>query len=406
MTLIHSLTQFDAYIRGGSKRSLKRYMKYYDKRINALNTDFKSTIIDDESVSKHIELMLTNLGVPKSEWNNYFGHDLTVYDSLLKLSQGGHLQITWLVELIDKKERLNKMAIATGLLIPAGIAAAILYSPPLEGVLASIKAFFASADSLPILGIVKTTLFSTYNLYRIFSDIKQPLFNRWRDATVVIAKAAANYVGYALWLLSAVTMTPVVAALFAVSSLLDLGKEVFCLVQEVIQHKKTPPGCEDDVLNTQRTKIRHEIGYKTHLNAAIINLVTAAAVVSIMAAWTFAPGGIVVILSCLAALAVVYGIQYIALRHNRSVMRDKLQTQLTQAEKEYLESNAQTSELELVDDLNKAPGNSCDPAPADRLSSVPRQITTPSASSLPFFALSSKSDETEELTAGQTLSFS
>lgn len=407
MTVVRSLIQFDTYIRGGSTKSLKRYMRYYDNRIDALNQDFKSIVIDDESVKKHIKLMLTNLGVSKYQWDKYFGHDLTVYDFLLMLGQAGHLQMAYLVRVIDRKERVSRMAIATGILLPAGIVASVLCSPPMKEVLESVRAFFASADSLPILGIVKTSISSAINLYRIFSNTTQSLFNRMRDATFVVAKAAINYVGYALWLASAVTMTPVVATLFAVSSFLDVAKEVFCLVQEVVQHNRAPAICEGDELNTTRNRIRHEIGYKTHLYAAIINLVTVVAVVGIMAAWTFAPGGIFVALACVAALAIVYAIQYFALRENRRVMRDELQNKLEQAEADYLQSNSCASELSIEDDLSNDLINFETPAPADKPVSAQRQITMPSARSLPFFAQSSKSDDkAEELEASQNLSFS
>lgn len=364
-------------------------MRYYDQRLASLNRDFKSILIDDTSINEHIRVLLINLGIPKSQWDKYFGNELTVYDFFLALSQAGHLQMSYIVRVIDRKEKISRLAIVTGIALPAGIAACILSTPPMADVWASMRAFLASTESLPILGIVKTTLFSTYNLYQIFSDKKQPLFNRLRDASFVIAKAAINYVGYSLWIASIVSMTPIVASLFVISSLLDLGKEIFCLVQHAVQYSKTAVGPEEDMLNTRRNQIRHKIGTQSHLNAAIINLVTAVVLVGVFAAWTFAPGGIIVVAASIAALILVYTIQYFVLRHNKREMREKLQKELSLVEDEYRKENPLEFELSDIEpsDINKTVSSNLEcEASADKPPLSPRQATKPSVGRLSFFA--------------------
>lgn len=405
MTLVKSLKQFDTYIKGGSVKSLKRHMKYYNNRIDLLNSHFKSILIDDASIHDEIESLLTNLGIPKKQWNKYFGHELTVYDLLLELSQAGYMQIAQIVRIIDRKEKVSRMAIALGIIVPVAFAGTILTTPPLESTLAALQAFFMSTESLPILGMIKTTLFSAYNLYQIFSDKTQPLSNRWRDAAFVLIKAAVSYVGYALWMASAVSMTPVVAALFVASTFLDLGRQVFCLVQELAQYRKTPVGDDVDDLNINRNHVRHEIGYKKHLNAAIINLVTAVAIVGIMAAWTFAPGGIVVILASLAALAVVYGVQYLALRHNEHAMRDELQKELRciEADNCVLECDNEFELREIPSHVSKNDIHVTLEPESGRPASSQRQSKTPAARSLPFFQVDKPIEKTEDFTTTPAL---
>ena len=218
--------------------------------------------------------------------------------------------------------------------------------------------FVASSSGLPIIGLFITSVVSAYGLYQAFSNQKQPVFDRIRDALFIMAMGATNIIGYGILLGTGMIMTPVVAGFFVLSSSLDVVKEIFCMIQEAIQYKQYRSDFNHpDSLSVHRSVHRHEVRYQKHLNAAVINLISALAVVGIMAIWCFLPGALIVTVASIAALAVVYGVKYCALKHNDTTMRNRLQENLTHVLKEhdistFVKENSST--LEMLPLLNKA----------------------------------------------------
>ena len=67
------------------------------------------------------------------------------------------------------------------------------------------------------------------------------------------------------------------------------------MIQEAIQYKQYRSDFNHpDSLSVHRSVHRHEVRYQKHLNAAVINLISALAVVGIMAIWCFLPGALIV----------------------------------------------------------------------------------------------------------------
>ncbi|MDP1602256.1 MAG: hypothetical protein Q8M03_03240 [Legionella sp.] len=334
-SLKSTLDHFNAYLVGGSSRALALYMKYYDNRLFALNRDFHLITIDDDEIKLEIECLLRNLMIPEGELGRYFESGFTVYQLLQELTKEKYIQAHYMLQLIDKKTQLRTWDLILGGLLSATMLAGLLSTPIFSGVVALIEGFLASARTLPIVGLFFNTGVAIYNLYKNQLDKKRPLFNRIRDNFFVVAGQVLNCVGYGIWIITGSAMTPLIAGLFVAVSGLDVIKEVFGLVQEFIQHKRKNLLFDEEPLNINRTYARYDYSFKKYRNAIIINLVAAVALVGIMAAWCFMPGGIFVAIAATVAIVGVYAVKILLLKKNDEIIRERLQTELRRIDRVY-----------------------------------------------------------------------
>lgn len=346
-SLILSLNEFESYIKGNSSRSLKKFMKSYDKRRPLLDRNFKHTKITNPAIIEHIKSILVSLNIPENQWDKYFLSNLTVYSFMQKLSREGYIQATYIVELIDKKTAIKTENIILFGLVALAVIGSFLLTP---GVITLLQVILACAFTIPIASLVFSLITTAYYTYLNVVDHKRPVFNRVRDIFFDFAKSAFTIIGYGILFSSSAVMSPLVAGFFVLSSVLDVVKEVFCLIQETAQYKINKPLCDKDELNNERAYIRHRIAYRTHRNALIINLAAAVLFVGIMAVSSFIPGIFMLSIALTVSLVAVHVVKYIALRINEEVMRERLQKQLRMAENRHLQS--EVPETSSVNDLS------------------------------------------------------
>jgi hypothetical protein len=352
-----TLSKFNDFLNGGNSNALAAHMKYYDNRLFALNRDFHLVKIDDDEIKFQIESLLRNLMIPEIELGRYFGSGFTVYKLLQELAKDKYIQANYILELIDKKTEIRTWDLLLGGLLFATMLAGLLSTPIFSGLIGIIEGFLASARTLPILGLIFNTGVAAYSLYKNQFDKKRPLFNRIRDNFFVLAGCVINFVAYGIWIATGSAMTPLIAGLFVAVSVLDVIKEVFCLAQEFIQYKKKQLVFDEEPLLINRTCARHDYSFIKHRNAVIINLVAAIALVGIMAAWCFMPGGIFVAIAATVAIVGVYAVKFVLLKKNEEIIRELLQTKLREIDNDYqgaqrldvVNSPAQESVLEERD---------------------------------------------------------
>jgi hypothetical protein len=342
-TLIQSLKAFDAYIKGGKSKFLRRPMKFYKHNLEKLDNDFNVVTINHIKIRQHIESILKSLCMSQEKANTYFAANLSINDFLQKLSREEYIQANYFLEIIDRKTRISITNLVDGGLISAGVIASILSTPLFSGVLAFITGFLESPIGLPILSIVFTVGKATYSIYYTITDKTQTLFNSVRDISFTLLKSIISLIAYSLVLASSIAITPIVASiviagLLVLTSVIDSFRELFCLVQELVRKDNI---LIDGVssLNMHRSQIRHEMGYQKHRNAAIINFVSAIAFTMITAVSCFVPGGFFVTLGVVAAFALIYGIQYSVLKYNDKIIREELQTKLRLINNQFIDSN-------------------------------------------------------------------
>ena len=412
-TLIQNLKAFDAYIKGGKCKSLYRPMKVYNKNIQQLKTDFNVTTINHIEIREHIESILKNFCVSQENANKYFAANLSVYNLLEELSKEGYIQANYFLELIDKKTRVGLLTLIIHGLIPAGIIASLLSASFFSGVVAFITAFLESQLGLPILSLIYTAGKATYDIYYITTDRKQNSFNSIRDVSFILLKSFISIIAYSLVLASSITITPIVASiviagLLVLTSVINSFRELFCLVQELVK-KESPPLDSESLLYNQKSYLRHEMGYKKHRNAAIINLVSAIAFTMVTAISFLVPGGFLVTLGAVAAFALIYGIQYVALNYNERIIREELQEELSLINNEHIGSNdLEMTELHSCDSLAFAYSSKQQSENKSKPKEAKAQLKSKfsfSTSCLSFFSSSTSDDERDSLNDTPTNSY-
>lgn len=365
-SLVASLQEINKFIKGGAFDELKQHLKAYDRHLIKFKRDFYLLTVfagkdypsgqqvvesgeeddkyDSTAIIHELEILLTNLSIPKRRWGKYLNSQLTLHELLCQLNADlqirFNIQLRSIIELIEERKNRNKK-----LYLIAGITSFILLtaavaSPFILGIIGLAKLVLASTFVFPAFGLLFTLAKASFYAYQNHFDKKSSLFNRLRDNSFLLLNTALNVSGNIVWLASATVIAPVAAVtLFLLSSVVDMAKEIFAAVQNRMLYKK-PSSSEVLSLHEQQEQARHQIGYRQHRNAAIINTVAAVVLLAIMIAWQLVPGGIFVTLGAMAAIAIVYQVQKMVLKSNQNTMRDQLQNELRHIEQEHEKNNA------------------------------------------------------------------
>ena len=371
ISLTNSLKEINKFIKGGDYSALEQHMTGYARHLIKFRRDFyiitlfsgkdyesnQTPTLDSTADNKHdnsalieqLELLLTNLNIPRHRWGRYLNSQNTVYNLFCQLNADleikGNIQLHTLIKLIDKKKEADKRYI---LILGGGVfilSVLLMFSPALLGVIALAKLILASAIALPAMGLIYTVGEAAYLAYQNHFDQKRSLFNRLRDNSFLFLNTALNISAYAVWLAGGAIMTPVAAILFVVASVVEVIKEIFITAQDYIQYKTNSSSLVQD-LNSQQEQARLEMAYYQHRNAAIIKTLGAVLLLGVVVAMNFVPGGIFVTLAAVAAMIVIHQVKKLILNYNENKMRDRLQSGLFRLEQEYEKEN----KMELVSD--------------------------------------------------------
>lgn len=336
LTLIDDLTQFETYLKGGRPRLLKLHLRNYDHHLEDLEHNYKQQVISSNPAAKaKAEQILANLNVPQPLWKSYL--DDTFYNLLLRLNREAHPQIAYILKLIDSKFTINKLDLlsvggALGLTIFA------IYTMPIfANAAAFLQTFFTSAIGLPVLGLMYTVAGAALNFYQRQVDARQNLFHRIRDNFFLLSNTAINVTAYGFWIAAAAPMTPLVATLFVLASAVDVVKEIAGLAQEYFRFYNRPNTQNASEKTIAQENARSTFGFNKHRNAFLINLAASIFLVGIMAAWCFIPGGLIITIGAVLAIAMVHLIKQQALKLNESSIRNELQDELRKIEETYPE---------------------------------------------------------------------
>ncbi len=377
-SLVETLKEINKFIKGGEYKALKPKIAAYSYHLVEFNRDFhiitiysdkdyrsnapvlKSASADQEddtpSILAELETLLTHLGIPKYRWGRYLNSNLTLYDLLCQLNADlqkiGDIQMHTIISLIDEKTSQSKKILFTGGAVFLGILSALSLTPFMQGLVELVKIVMASAMAFPILGLIYTGASALYYAYENHFDKKRSLLNRIRDNSFLFINTALNVSAYAVWIAAAAVMTPVTAILFIVAAVTDVCKELFAATQNYLEYKNHPLLIKED-LHGHQEQARRQIGYVKHRNAALINIIGAVVLLAIMIAWNFVPGGLFVTIAAVAAIAVVYGLQRMAIKSNEKIMRERLQNDLNLLEQQYENDNTEDLTKSTILDLDK-----------------------------------------------------
>lgn len=346
------------------KRSLNHDFKVVKIRTNiAYELGVSSALrdFDEESPDSQIAQLLENIleyyGIPKDQWGNYLDQGYSIYEILYRLNaqledQHRQEQVTQIIDLIDTKNLLQyKWRIMTAMLTAAATGAAVYLIPGASFITTAIEVFLASAVGAPILGLAFGVVTGVFGIYQNHFDAKRSRFNRYRDNLFLFSNTALNIAGYIVWLAAAGVMSFPVAMLFIAASINDFLKELFITFQNYIEYAAIKQNTKSDNVLGVRHQIESEIGYKTHMRAAVVSLISAALLVGIMAVWCLLPPATIVTMVSIASIAAVSLVRFIALKYNKSKMTARLEQELAKLDTEMLISDELGEKLEVEKEL-------------------------------------------------------
>ena len=364
-SLIDTLKSFNTVIMSKNPQNVLRdCMSYYYNNMAQFQHDFYTATIDStDEIKACVQDILTNLNIPKLQWGRYLDSCLTVHDFLVELDGlTKNEKIREFIKLIDTQAELEREKIIfAGLtaLLFLDISAVLLVAS--RGVTA-FQELIAAAVFIPVVGVVYTAAVAIYSLYKNLSDKKIPWFDRFRDNFFLLANAALNFAAYGVLITAATTATPVTAVLFVLAAVVSVIQEVTSIVQMVIQDKTKATIVEPTDLDAQQKQARHELDYIKRRNSVLINIFTAVASASIVAAWCFVPGGIFVAVGAVVAIGVVYLAKSWAQKHNEAAIKARLQSKYEDLESMHHNKNNQA----LKQDREETPTNNGEPQPLKR----------------------------------------
>ncbi|MBA2651963.1 MAG: hypothetical protein H0U73_06845 [Tatlockia sp.] len=337
--MLLSLEHFDSYIRGSSSSSLEEYLGFYDEKPELLRRDLHHLkIFANSKTKKCVRSILKDLNIPETEWKNY-DPNLTVYEFLLQLARDGHPQVDFIILLIDKKSKFNKLELFLGGGIFLTFVLYLLLQPGFQFIIDGLIHFFSMVISFPILGLVFNCLVFAYYFFESDYDKKKTDFNRYRDNIFLVLSSLSTVSAYIILIATSAAMSPTIAWLYILSSAIDVFREFFCLTQEFIVYLNSSPFDLDDQLSKHRSQERRVFGFEKRRNALGLNFAAGILIVIITALWCFLPGGIPATIFALSAIGIVHLIKHALIKRDEADLREKLQKKLEDLELATLSPN-------------------------------------------------------------------
>lgn len=333
MGIIENIRTFKLFISGAiTITELESYFECYNERYIEFEKDFYTTFINsNEEIRAEICSLLSQFNIPPRLMGKYFAQDLTVYQFFkqLVIDDEHSVQKNLITDyIVNQKwqgiwELIQHFAIAAIFVLPAfGV---MLY--PAFSFL--YEFLIKTANLLPILGIVFTSISLIFNIYINHLYDHRPTFKIYRDDVFLLIGSAFSIAAKVTLIVAQSTLASFAAVLFIASALVDIVKEIFYLFELRRHFKNIPELSEVDhpAIYFQQ-HARHNYDYIKQRNALIINLIAALAITGSVIGCTFLPIGLLLTLCTCISVSVVYIIKKIALTYNEECIAEQLQTEL------------------------------------------------------------------------------
>lgn len=351
-SLKETLIVFKKFIKGDSLESLSAHMKKYDKHPKLLKKHFHSTHIHDLRIKDEIAAILKNLNLYTPDWHNQYSNT-TVYEFLCQLVQERQAQVSYIIKAIDEKNKTTKLLIAFGLYaalaLLIGLGIAITAYPSLLPLLISFA--YSVAVYTPIISLISTCSAALWYLYQNYADKTKSTAQKITSSFFIIAHAACQITAYSI-LISGVlaAANPVSASFFVAATLVNVIKEIVDLIHIAHHRSQLSPLKENRHLSLVPWKdistqinmhihfdyARREYGFQKSVVSVAINIAAAVLLAGVVATWCFAPSGIILTCSAIAAMVIVIPtVKNCLLALNEKIFGKLLQNKLKHLEQRY-----------------------------------------------------------------------
>lgn len=393
-----TLISFYDYLESGADSTLKTRMQYYKKKRAQFKQDFHTITINDPSVQDDIQRILTRITIPESKKGRFHNASLTVYEFLKEireLKKAKNPKINFFLKLIDQYDQATNRLLNI-LMVIGIVSVGILPNFLIFGGFTMLQRSLALTFFIPLVSIVFTLGVASYSLYqRMIKKTHQPVYKQFIDNFFLLAQTALKIIAYGVLLAAATTMTPVAAILLVVASAVDVFKSLVDLGHVLVKEKKQGPIHVSDTLIIKQQKTRDANFYAKTRNALIIEVGNTVLMAGIVAVWSFVPGGFLVSVLAVSAIALVFLMAKLASSYNDKRMDRKLTEAFEQVEEAHgvQERLIPQNDTRSTNDIDKSQDEL--PRPAVEKAAVidHHHESTPAAG---FFSSHKQNDSTEQ----------
>lgn len=302
-----TLRFFNDYLKGNNKVTLATYLKHvYGRQFADIYNDFHTiNINDNDEIYDQIQEILKNSNIEEKKQQRFQRANITLYEFLIELQQISYErngQVNEFVRLI-KESDTTKETIAS--LASVGAIVTLSLSPIAILNLNVVQSLVNATLFFPVVGLVYTIGVGLYSIYQGLRDKKTQVMQRFTDNFFLFASAALNVAAYSVLIAAAVSVNPIAAILFVAASAVNVVKESFNLIKLTFFDKKKEINA-DDSLASKVQHARLECESQKTKNNLLIELGAATAMLGVIAAWSFIPGGIFLSIASVAAIGLVF----------------------------------------------------------------------------------------------------
>lgn len=337
------LKTFNQFLEEDNISPLVLSMEFYHKNSSLYYRDIHKTNINKtKELQQWVYKILNNTSIPKYQWGRFTQQPLTVYDFIMDLNaltNEKNKKITQFIEMISEQEmQMHQQKI---LLSAFAFWIFALSMVPLFLCKEYVLSLLSAVLFIPIIGIIFTFGMTLYGMYQSFTSEHVPLFQFLNNNFFNIANCALSLTGYLLLIAVEAASTPGTAILFVAASCTSLIKESINLLHSLWLLKKfNNQNNQLDSLEDLQKYTHFSFLIKKHIHSVGIELAGALAMVAIIAAWSFIPGGLFISIAAIAAILVVSAAKSYGMQKSTQHLKNQKDEAFKQLEQEYLDDKS------------------------------------------------------------------
>lgn len=355
MIELHSVCSLiNLYLETGSSLSLKRlkpllHFYYIDHKDSF--SDYNIDSYDNQARQELLNIIHTLGKKEKDIFPEGFGK-LTIEEFFFELCRKTNdpliINVTSAIE--DEKSKQKRLLITAGVFLGVSLGGLLtnsLFRHFFERILLKIA---SSVEAIPMVGFLVSTSLSIARVWMTIADQKMTYFARMRQSIFILSEWLFKSVAYSL-VIAGISSIPLVGFFFLMASWVMVFNHTLSLARKLQQLKEHSLGKQQESLQDIHSRIRLSFGLEQQRNALIGDLVTAVLMVGIVAISSFVPGGFIVVLACLTAIAFVNITQLVVNKIIKERSERRLESALreqTDAHSVLLESPDQGSRLDEI----------------------------------------------------------
>ncbi len=330
-SLIETLNDFNDYLgpEGLNTNFATCFQRYQDNR-NQFNRDFYILTLDKHpELLLSIEKILNSLNIPKRQCTRYLNQPISIYDLFVELNERDDIlrpELAQFIQFADEQKNTRWMVIAIGsLLVSAcGLAPFFIFE------LTVFQQVLTMASLISGGGLVYAVAVAIHTLNGYSYDTRVSLYQLFKDNFFTLSNNLLSIIAWAL-MLTAAASTPVVSVLFVAADFFNILKEAVSLTYLYFDHK---PGISPNASCEEQQKQARELTqFERRRHELWVNFTAAILLTTIIAAWCFVPGGLLLSVIATLSMGVVFLTKQYALTENNKRLKTVLNNRFEQIER-------------------------------------------------------------------------